>query len=78
MTSAFFRAVGVKNCGNLPTESSKKTADGRGVGLKNCRRLKWMVLMSNMCTSKNTVMTYLDGIEQNIHTYLVMHQNSCF
>ena len=39
MTSAFFRAVGVKNCENLPTESSKKTADGRGVGVKNCKIL---------------------------------------
>ena len=39
MTSAFFRAVGVKNCENLPTESSKKTADGRGVGVKNCEIL---------------------------------------
>ena len=39
MTSAFFRAVRVKNYENLPTESSKKTADGRGVGVKNCEIL---------------------------------------
>ena len=34
-TSAFFRVVGVKNLPNLPTDSSKKTADSKGVGIKN-------------------------------------------
>ena len=34
-TSAFFRGGGVKYLPNLPTDSSKKTADGRGVGVKN-------------------------------------------
>ena len=34
-TSAFFRAVGVKNLPNLPSDSSKKTADSRGLRGKN-------------------------------------------
>ena len=34
-TSAFFMGGGVKNWQNLPTDSSKKTADGRAVEVKN-------------------------------------------
>ena len=34
-TSVFFRGRGVKNLPNLPTDSSKKTANGRGIGVKN-------------------------------------------
>ena len=34
-TLAFFRGRGVKNLPNLPTDSSKKTANGRGIGVKN-------------------------------------------
>ena len=43
MTSAFFRGVGVKNWPNLATDSSTRTseitADGSGVGVKNCENL---------------------------------------
>ena len=40
-TSAFFsgRGEGVKNLPNLPTDSSKKTADGRAGGVKNRENL---------------------------------------
>jgi hypothetical protein len=38
-TSAFFRGEGVKNWPKLPIDSSKKTAAGRGVGVKNCENL---------------------------------------
>ena len=34
-TSACLRGGGVKNLPNLPTDSTKKTVDGRGVGVKN-------------------------------------------
>ena len=37
-TSAFFKGE-VKNLPNLPMDSSKKTADGRGVGVKNRENL---------------------------------------
>ena len=35
----YISGVGVKNLPNLPTHSSKKTADGRGVGVKNRENL---------------------------------------
>ena len=41
-TSAFSWGRG-QNLPNLPTDSTKKTANGRGQkSVKNCRRLKWM------------------------------------
>ena len=42
----FFMGGVVKKLSNLPTDSSKKNAVGRGEGSKSnkiCRRLKWMV-----------------------------------
>ena len=53
-TLAFLRGGGIKDWPNLPTDSSKKTADGRGVGVKNHENLptSYRVSHNEMSESK--------------------------
>ena len=61
-TLAFFRGGRVKNLSNLPTDSSKKTADGRGVGVKNREKFADVLNRWSLMTPKASCIAFSDII----------------